>query len=74
MYWWKYGIESKKRKEKGRGKEEGLKDRRSRDGWGKKGGRNGVKEGSNPGDKESGVIWGKKVMVERRAIAVDGVK
>ncbi len=41
---------------------------------GKKGGRNVKKEGSNPGDKECGVIGGKKEMVERRAIAVDDVK
>ncbi len=32
MYWGKYGIESKKKNEKGLGKDERLKD--SREGWG----------------------------------------
>jgi hypothetical protein len=34
MYWRKYGIESKKRNEKGLGKDEGLEDSRGREGLG----------------------------------------
>ncbi len=34
MYWRKYGRDSKKRKERGLGKEEGLKDSGRREGWG----------------------------------------
>ncbi len=34
MYWRKDGRESKKRKKKGLGKEEGQEDSRGREGWG----------------------------------------